>query len=184
MIVSVDQAVVMLLQGDVIVYPTESVFGLGGDPNNDKTLEKIIKLKQRDKNKGLILVAADQQQLENYIDKTQLSLEQQAWLNTSWPGAITWILPIKSNHSPLLTGRFNTLAVRVSAHPVIQALCRKFNKPIVSTSANLATQSPARKIDDVIRQFGDIAIVAGELGGNKNPSEIRHIQDGQIIRKG
>lgn len=182
---NLEQFVELLKQENVIAYPTEAVFGLGCDPDSQKAVESLLTLKQRSWKKGLILIAANVQQLAPYIDTSRLSTEQMQRVLSTWPGPVTWIMPIKKGVPKWLTGEFDTLAVRVSAHFVVQALCSAFNKPIVSTSANLSGMEPCRTYQDVVSQFGvDFPVIDADVGGREKPSEIRDALTGQLIRQG
>ena len=92
--------------------------------------------KNRPVEKGLILVAAAYQQLEAFADFDALSADSQEMIKKTWPGPMTWVVPAQKGVSLWLTGGRNTIAVRVSAHPQVQALCQAFRCPITSTSAN------------------------------------------------
>jgi L-threonylcarbamoyladenylate synthase len=84
-----------------------------------------------------------------------------------------------------LSGRFSSLAVRVTDHPRVKELCQQFGKPLVSTSANLNGQEPCRLADEVRLQFGeDFPVLNGQVGGRENPSEIRDALTGDLIRQG
>ncbi|MCE9680552.1 threonylcarbamoyl-AMP synthase [Shewanella sp. AS1] len=174
----------LVLQGGVIAYPTEAVYGLGCDPDNEAAIGKLLELKQRPWQKGLILVASDFAQLTDYVDTDKLTPEQLQNALDKWPGPFTFIMPIKAEISPLLCGQFNSLAVRVSNHPGVQALCKALGKPIVSTSANLTGEEPAMTADEVQRQFeGKIAaLVSGSLGAEPKPSTIIDAISGNILR--
>ncbi|WP_299809760.1 L-threonylcarbamoyladenylate synthase [uncultured Shewanella sp.] len=173
-------------QGGVIAYPTEAVYGLGCDPDNDEAINQLLQIKQRPWQKGLILVAGDYQQLLPYIDESQLSAEQLAFAQSKWPGPFTFIMPIKPGLSKLLCGTFDSIAVRVTAHEGVKALCAAINKPIVSTSANLSGQDPALTSLAVKQQFEGIisGLVTGELGSQASPSTIIDARSGKIIREG
>ncbi|MFD1800704.1 L-threonylcarbamoyladenylate synthase type 1 TsaC [Mixta tenebrionis] len=174
-----------LRQQAVIAYPTEAVFGLGCDPDSETSVMELLAFKQRPVEKGLILIAADYQQLEPYVSDRELSVAQREKMFATWPGPVTWVLPALSQTPRWLTGRFDTLAVRVSAHPAVQELCRSFGKPLVSTSANLSGQPPCRNVEEVLQQFGEhFPVLHGETGGRLNPSEIRDVISGDIIRQG
>ncbi|WP_240651694.1 L-threonylcarbamoyladenylate synthase type 1 TsaC [Serratia microhaemolytica] len=175
----------LLKDGQVIAYPTEAVFGLGCDPDSETAVAKLLALKQRQWQKGLILIAADYQQLLPYIDDSQLNAQQRAAIFASWPGPVTWVIPAKSQTPRFLTGQFDSLAVRVSAHPLVQQLCRQFAKPLVSTSANLSGAAPCRSVAEITQQFGEnFPVLNGEVGGRQNPSEIRDALTGKQIRQG
>lgn len=172
----------VLHAGGVIAYPTEAVWGLGCDPHNRAAVSKLLQMKQRDWRKGVILVAADIAQLEPYL--YGLDENHRQTLRASWPGPNTWLVPDNGAAPDWITGGQETLAVRVSAHPVVAGLCKRFGGPIVSTSANPAGRPPARTVAEVRRYFGDQldAVVPGALGGLQNPTQIRNVISGEICR--
>lgn len=179
-----EQAVAALRADGVIAYATEAVFGLGCDPDSELAVQRLLTIKQRPVEKGLILIAADLAQLQEYIDLSQLSAEQLEKVEASWPGPFTWIMPARPSTPAWLTGRFDTLAVRVSGHPQVQALCRAYGKPLVSTSANLTGEEPARSTAEIGTPLADMLayILPGEVGGQANPSEIKDARTGAVIR--
>lgn len=176
------QAVEALQGGGVIAYPTESVFGLGCDPDNHAAVQGILDLKQRPVEKGLILVASCFEQLERYLLPVEAVIRQRAF--ASWPGPYTWLWPVNDNISSLLRGRHSSLAVRVSAHSVVQALCEASGMAIVSTSANPADRPPACSADEVRQYFDDKLdyIVDAKPGDASQPTEIRDVMTNKIIR--
>lgn len=174
-----------LVNGEVIAYPTEAVFGLGCDPDCESAILQVLKLKQRPIEKGLILIADNFSQLVPYVDENKITTEQKAKMFASWPGAVTWVLPKNVNALYCLTGKFDSIAVRVTDHPLVKQLCQQFGKPLVSTSANLSGLAPCRTVSEVEQQFGyHFPVLMGETGKRINPSEIRDIQTGNIIRQG
>jgi len=182
---SFELCVEQLRQAEVIAYPTEAVFGLGCDPDSEAAVMKLLALKQRPVEKGLILIAADYQQLAPYVADEQLTAEQKERMFARWPGPVTWVLPAREQTPRWLTGRFSSLAVRVSDHPDVIRLCQAFGKPLVSTSANLTGLPPCRSAAEVLAQFGDaFPVLHAETGGRQNPSEIRDVATGELIRQG
>ena len=180
---NITQAVEILQAGGVIAYPTEAVYGLGCDPFNLQAVEKLFHVKQRPVEKGLILVAATVEQISFYVDLQNTTWE--AEVMASWPGPVTWVLPVKktANLPSWITGGRNTVAIRVSAHPTVQALCNAFGKPIVSTSANLTNQAPARSCAEIKQVFKDsVWCLEGELGDLSQPTQIREALSGRILR--
>ncbi len=169
-------------QGGVIAYPTEAVYGLGCDPMNWFAVERILALKGRTAEKGLILIAADFQQLLPYV--VPLTETEMRPLHASWPGPTTWLLPANPDSPPWLQGQHETLAVRVTAHPLAAALCRACASPLVSTSANLSGQPAARNALQVrTRLRGQVdLILAGEVGTERSSSAIRDAASGRTIR--
>lgn len=169
-------------RGGVIAYPTEAVYGLGCDPAQLAAVQRVLTLKQRPAHKGLILIAADFDQLAPYL--LPLDSVTHARVMATWPGAVTWILPAQPQVSPLIRGEHDTLAVRVSAHPTCRALCLRLGHPLISTSANLSTLPPARDAQAVAAQFGTLldGIVDAPVGGQAQPTEIRQGLTGEIVR--
>jgi L-threonylcarbamoyladenylate synthase len=178
----IQRAAESLMQGGVIAYPTEAVWGLGAAPDNEHAVLKILALKNRAEEKGLILVAADIEQFEPYLQG--LSAEQRQPLTETWPGPNTWLVPHNGTAPDYIRGRFNSVALRVSAHPVVAGLCRAFGGPIVSTSANPQGMQPARQAFQVQRYFrGQLDDVApGCVGKSANPTQIRDLLTGEILR--
>ncbi|MCU4675882.1 L-threonylcarbamoyladenylate synthase [Catenovulum sp. 2E275] len=178
------QAVEALNQGGVIAYPTESCFGLGCDPDNQQAVNKILELKQRPVDKGVILIASDYSQLTRYVDDNAIPQDKRYHVFSHWPGPFTLLLPVKKGVSELLTGQFNTLAVRVTAHPIARELCRQFGKPIVSTSANLSGQDSLKSANAVKSVFQSQVdyILDGALGESDKPSTIINPLTQQVFR--
>ncbi len=181
----INQAVKVLQQGGIIAYPTEAVYGLGCDPENLSAVKKLLAIKQRKKEKGLILVAANFDQFKSYLQPLKKDIENKllkSWKNSD--SAITWLVPANETTSAYLKGQFNTLAVRVSNHPLVKELCEKFNGAIVSTSANISMQEAARTAEQVKQTFEDKIdfILHGETDLKAQPSEIRDALTNSIIR--
>lgn len=177
--ITVADAVVLLKQEGVVICPTEAVYGFSCDPDSALAIEALMNLKQRPKDKGLILVASSVEQLIAWIDASvDLSAAGQ-----SWPGPVTWIMPVstaRTNHPVVKDG---TIAVRVTDHPVMRALCDAFGGCLVSTSANPSGQPPAKSTDVLYRYFGDqCAVLEGALGGLDRPTRIIDGRSGKILR--
>jgi L-threonylcarbamoyladenylate synthase len=179
---SLATAVAALRAGGVIAYPTEAVWGLGCDPDNDEAVAHLLRLKQRDPAQGLILVAAHIGQFAPWLEG--LPLELHAPLVASWPGPHTWLVPDNGRTHALVRGCHDSVALRVSDHPGVVALCEAFGGPVVSTSANLAGQPPCMSGEAVHAVFGAelAAILEGELGGRERPSTIRDLRTGRVLR--
>ena len=178
-------AVNTLATGGVIAYPTEAVWGLGCDPFNEAAVDRLLALKQRPRHKGLILVAADLRQIAPLL--TGLSTNQLRQLQNSWPGPVTWLMADPHQWVPSwVKGDFDTIAVRISAHPLVRDLCLAWGGPLVSTSANQAGKSALRS-EWALRRHPLLKVdyvVPGVTQNRKNPSEIRDLQTGRIIRSG
>ncbi len=168
--------------GGVIACATESVWGLSCDPDNEGAVMRLLAIKSRPVEKGLILVAADEAQLEPLL--CELPRQQRQTLSASWPGPATWLLPHRNCVPGWVRGSHDTVAVRVSSHPVVSALCAAWGGPLVSTSANPAGALPAKEAYQVRRYFGDTLdyVLPGRVGTARRPTAIRDLFSGQIIR--
>ena len=176
------QAARYIQQGKVIAYPTEAVFGLGCHPLDRQAVERILKIKQRPVNKGLILIASEFSQLRPYVAEVSGTLLKKA-LDT-WPGPNTWLFPKNPDTPYWLTGKFDTIAVRVSAHPVVQELCKTAGTALVSTSANKSKQEPARSgLECRLKKLHVDMIVNGSVDLSARPSVITDLASGRILRQ-
>jgi len=167
----------------VIAYPTEAVWGLGCDPENRSAVERILAIKQRPMEKGLLLVAANIGQLKPLL--SSLAEDKRLLLQSSWPGPITWLIPDPDNLFPSwIKGKHKSVAIRVSAHPVVRELCESFGRPIVSTSANRTGNTEIRSRLTLEKQLGHSIdfIVSGELGRGSKTSEIRDLVTEKRVR--
>ena len=180
---ALETACAYLKSGKVISYPTEAVWGLGCDPFNEIAVNRLLALKDREVSKGLILVAANLDQISSLTEP--LSEDHKALLKRSWPGPTTWLIPDQSDFFPSwIKGQHGSVAIRVSDHSLVRDLCLKFGGPIVSTSANVAGEPEIREREKIEDVFGDSIdyVVDGELGDKHSTSEIRDIITGERLR--
>ena len=182
MLLSVEAAATAVHAGNIIAYPTEAIYGLGCDPDNQTSLQQLLEIKARATNKGLILVGSEWQQLEPFVELTNQSILDRAL--ESWPGPVTWIMPASDRCSALLTGGRKTIAVRVSAHTVVRDLCNEYGNALVSTSANISGEAPLRQAEDVADAFASqiAGVVEGKLGGLENATSIFDATTGVQLR--
>lgn len=179
-LVNLSTAASIIVGGGVVAYPTEGVFGLGCDPSNQNAVEHLLSIKSRDPNKGLILIAAHIDQLAPWIQP--LEKAQLETIGDSWPGPTTWILPAKSETPKYLTGGRKTIAARVSAHPPVIELCEAVQMAIISTSANLSGQPPAKRSSQLTNLPGVQGCLDAQTGDLGNPTPIIDLRDGSILR--
>ncbi len=177
-------SVAVLIRGGVLAYPTEAVWGLGCIPFDGEAVHRLLAIKRRPVEKGLILVAADVAQLEAVVDWNALEPARRATVEASWPGPNTWVVPASAAVPAWITGDHDSLAVRVSAHPVVAALCRRLGGPIVSTSANLTGEPPAFRRADLSPALLALVegVCEGETGGLAVPTAIRDARTGDVLR--
>jgi len=179
---AVQEAATLLRQGGVLAYPTEAVWGLGCDPFNSRALQRLLLLKQRDPTKGVILIAATIDQFKPWL--TDITPVQRKTLEESWPGPQTWLVKDNGYTPELIRGKHTKVALRVSDHPCVVALCEAFDGPLVSTSANTAGQPPLLSYEEIEQNFsGDVdMILKGALGGLDRPTRITDLETGKVLR--
>ncbi len=180
----VRKAVRVIKHGGIAAYPTESVYGLGCDPKNGSAVHRLLWLKQRSVDKGLILIASSVQQLKPYL--AEFGEEYMERALATWPGPTTWIVPASERTPQWLRGEHKTIAVRVTSHPLASKLCQQFKGPIVSTSANRTSEPVIKQAEGVSQVFGDNVdyILEGETGDLERPTEIRDVMTNEVIRAG
>lgn len=171
-----------LLQGGVIAYPTEAVYGLGCLPEHGAAVARILALKRRPgRKKGLILVAASLSQVARYLDLDAVS----DWrpILASWPGPVSWVFPAARALPAGLRGENRSIAIRITALAPLRALCRA-SGPLVSTSANPSGKASARSARQVRRYFAARLdyIHPGHIPGRAGPSELRCALSQRVLR--
>ena len=171
----------IIRHGGLVAYPTEAVYGLGCDPLNAEAVARLLVLKRRAPEQGMILLAAD---LDQVLPWVALDGEQQAALAQHWPLATTYLLPPSQRVPYWITGEHRRVAVRVTAHPVAAALARHADTPIVSTSANRSGEPPARNRFQAARRFaGEVDfIITGQCNLARQPSTIVDFETGEVLR--
>jgi L-threonylcarbamoyladenylate synthase len=143
---------------------------------------RLLALKNRPLGKGLILIASSETQLEWIL--ADLGAAQRARLELSWPGPTTWLVPHRGRVPYWIHGDHDTVAVRVSDHPVVRALCDCWGGAVVSTSANRGGGIAAVAQFQVLRYFGAELdfVLPGSVGVAGGPSHIRDLISDQVIR--
>ncbi|MBT8077848.1 MAG: Sua5/YciO/YrdC/YwlC family protein [Gammaproteobacteria bacterium] len=178
--ISLNKAARILHDGGVIAYPTEGVFGLGCLPERADAVSRILRIKKRAAEKGLLLIASNLQQLTPWIE-----LMDDVRIPASDAAApVTWIVPATADAPAWLTGGRDTIAVRITGFAAAAALCEAAGSALVSTSANVSGSPPARNTHVLRRQFCSLVdyIVPGSCGPASGPSEIRDLVSGKVVR--
>ncbi len=171
-----------LYHDGIIAYPTEAVYGLGCDPLNPTAVERLLELKSRPATKGLILIAADLQQLDPYIKWPDQ--ERRALVAKKQPQPTTWVVPAAQWVPEWLVGEQHTIAVRVTTQPIAAQLCQLFGGVLVSTSANHSGKPAARTPLKVRQLFpsADLMIIHGATGGFRSATPIYQLIGGRRLR--
>ena len=171
-----------LLQRDaVIAYPTEGVWGLGCLPESKEAVMRLLSIKRRSWEKGLLLIAGCIDQFGELLEG--LEDHYLSELEANWPGPVTFLVPDNGIAPRWVVGLNNTIGLRVTDHTLARELC-DIAGPLVSTSANIS-ESPAAMTEQEVRDyFGDKIdyLVPGVLGQYGRPSEIRMLTTGEVVR--
>lgn len=168
----------------MVAYPTEAVWGLGCDPFSETAVRKILRLKGRSVDKGLILIADHAERFTAFLQG--LAPDHIQRFSAVYDKPTTWLVPDNGVAPSWIIGQHDTLALRVIRHPVATALCQAFGGPLVSTSANpqgLPAATTALKVKTYFGQRIDF-LTPGIVGRARNSSEIKHLLTGEVIRAG
>jgi len=170
-------------RGGVIAYPTEAVWGLGCDPFQPQAVERLLDLKQRPVEKGLILISGQIEDFDPLLSPLGDEMRQRFFEPQSRP--TTWLVPDIEDRVPdWIKGEHKSVALRVVTHPVCVALTKHFGGPIVSTSANPAGKPSACTYYDVQHYFFDSIdySVQAPVGGSTTVSQIKDLASGRTLR--
>jgi L-threonylcarbamoyladenylate synthase len=188
--ISISQIIDALKKGKVIVYPTETCYGLGCDATNSQAVDKLFEIKKRQKEKAVLVLVSDVSVIEDYVKWTP-KLEELK--RKYWPGPLTVVTKIKNrgNLSDGTIDKDNTIAFRITDHYFAHALCKELGRPLVSTSANITSHDSPYNVESILEMFEgkekqpDIIIDSGTLP-HKSPSTIIRVKGNEIelLRQG
>lgn len=169
--------------GAVFAYPGDTIWGFGCHPLLEESVGRILQIKRRSASKGLILLSSKLEYCLPYISR-DLSADDIAQLKQPQAQPTTWLIPASQNCPGWLRGGYSTIAIRITCHPFITALCNDLESPIVSTSANLSGKTAIRNSIQARRIFSNQLdhIISGYQPGTGRPSEIKSLKSGDIIR--
>lgn len=181
------KALEVLNNGGVIVYPTETSYGLGGDFFDQRVVNKIYKIKQRDKNKALPVLVPDLQTASSLVEFSPLAA---ALARKYWPGPLTLVLPYR--YCDWHACHQDSLAMRISSFIWTKNLVELFGKPLISTSFNLSSKAAAYQVKEIKRYLEllniqpDLFINAGNLPKNLASTIIKVNKDNswELLRQG
>lgn len=176
-----DIAVKKLAAGGIVAHACEGVWGLACDPFRLDTVSRLLALKGRRFDKGLIVIASSAADFAPEF--TQLDENVAEAVRASWPGPETWVVP-NVRFANIITGNRATVAIRVPGHAQARALARKYGGPLVSTSANRAGHPPARTELRVRRRMGARVdyVLPGAVGDISGPTRVRIASSGERLR--
>ena len=170
----VNQAAAILRDGGLIAFPTETYYGLAVDPFNEKALKRLFTIKKRPAVKPVLVLIPSREDIFRVTDTVPDVVDQ--LMDRFWPGPLTMVFSARKELSVILTGGTGTVGVRISPHPVAQALLQAYGAPLTATSANRSGGSPAITASEVKGIFGDdidMVLEGGSTPGKKSSTLIK-----------
>ena len=187
---ALDRAVEALRRGDLIVYPTETLYALGADAASPLALERLFAAKTREAGKPVALIAADSAMA--FAIARDIPAAARRLAKVFWPGPLTLVMRAKAGLPEALIGPGGGVGIRVSSHPIARALARRLGRPITATSANLEGRPPSTTLAQAHAAFGHkvkVYLEGGVLGASPpstvvafDREELKVLRDGAIPR--
>ena len=170
-----ESSVRALREGGIVIYPTETSYGMGVDFENEAAKKKIYSVKGREEEKKLSVIVPDMEVIKNYV---LVSRETEMLAEKFMPGPLTLVVKMKNSD--------DTLAFRIPSNDFALKLCREMKKPVTATSVNFSGESPLYEIKEVIDNFTgkvDVIVDAGDLEKNE-PSSVYDVENHELLREG
>ncbi len=179
----ISRALEVLNSGGVILYPTDTVWGLGCDATNSAAVRKIYEIKRRADSKSMLSLVDAVGRVDYYFDRVP-EIAWDLWEVTDKP--LTLILPRARNVAPELIAEDGTMGMRITSEEVSNTLCARLRRPLVSTSANISGEPTARCYADISQEIKDavdyIIPLRQDETRNPAPSGIIKVEDGGIVK--
>jgi len=178
-----EEAIRQLKQGGVVIFPTETSYGIACDATNHQAVERVMRIKQRSDTMPMALIIADMS-MAQWCGQLDPALEELA--KRHWPGPLTVVVPNANRDLSPLCLRDGTVGLRISSHPIAHALTEGLGKPIVATSANRSGCPSAYSVAEIQEQFAnqqdqpDLYLDGGTLEPSP-PSMIIELVNGEIV---
>jgi L-threonylcarbamoyladenylate synthase len=175
-----------LKRGHVIVFPTETLYGLGADALNEAAVERVFQLKGRDSGNPIPVLVTNQEMLAALVAKVPTTAQK--LIDKYWPGPLTLVLPGRKNIPKYLCNSSGGVGVRISSQPIATLLINGLGRPLTATSANPSGKEPARTLQEAENYFAnqvDVFVNGGALTSKSGSTVVEVMEDGiKIIREG
>jgi L-threonylcarbamoyladenylate synthase len=175
----------ILAAGGIVVYPTETLYGLGVDARNAEALGRLVALKGREPGKPIAVLVTGVPMLGEMVE--EISPQAAVLMRRFWPGPLTIVLRARPSVSALLTGGSGTIGVRCSSHAVATTLVRALGRPVTAPSANPSGCQPPRRVEEAQAYFGagvDAYLNAGCLPGEPASTVVDARGELRVLRAG
>lgn len=180
------RALATLKRGEVVVFPTETFYGLGADAFNEAAVERVVSLKGRGLESPIAVIIADREMLEQVVTDVPSAAEK--LIERFWPGPLTLILPAKKGLPAPLLNQGGGVGVRISSHPLATRLARDLGRPLTATSANPSGKEPPRTAAEAMGYFSgrvEIFLDGGRMESEKGSTVAEIVEERlKIIRQG
>lgn len=166
----VSEAALLLNQGQLVIFPTETVFGVGCLVTNKKAIERLYQIKGRTQNKPTLVLVDSLATARKWVNFNQPA---ERLAHHFWPGPLTICLPVRKEVPKQVLGPDNTLGVRVSSHWFLQQLLPKLRAPLLAPSANLQGEKPAKSLVEIDKRLVSLVDYVVDIEPEaKDPSTI------------
>lgn len=182
---SSQKAASVLREGGIIIYPTETLYGIGALALNEESIKKIFKIKERFYGKPIPILVKDKEMLSQFVEVT---VEASKLIDKFLPGPLTLVLKQKKFLPVLISAKTGKVAVRISSHPFVRRLIDLVSEPLTSTSANVSGVENLFNFDEIYRTFKDkvdLIVDSGSLPPSKGSTVIDlTVKPPRIVREG
>ena len=185
-VTQINESISYLKQGNLVVFPTDTLYGIAVDPANEQAVKRLIDIKGRSYDQGIPLLLGDTEDAKKYT--THFNIIAQRLANSFWPGPLTLVLPSAPSISALITGGRNTIALRVPDHPVARFLASEMGGAITGTSANKHGNENPVNVTEIRHQIGEYVDLILDGGVLSDPAASSIVEIGNddihILRQG
>jgi len=177
-----------IVKGKIVIFPTETLYGIGTNAYNEEACKKIFKIKERPNTKPLIVLISDYEMLCNIVEEPN-EIEKKL-IKKFWPGPLTIIFKGKENSMlpNIIIAKDNTIGIRMTDGKIIKQLLQKSNVPIVAPSANISGKTDATKIKQIVMELGekvDYVLDSGNIEDNVPSTIVKVVENSiHILREG
>ncbi len=182
----IDQTAALIRNGGLVVFPTNTFYGLGALALDSRAVEKVFRAKERQAHKPLLVLVASREEISSLV--ASIPDSAQRLMDAFWPGGMTLVFQAKGVFPMNITGHTGKIGIRQARHPVASALVKTAGSPITATSANLSGKAPCSDVnhlDNRIRDRVDLVLDCGKLPGEKGSTVVDvTLSPPKVLREG
>lgn len=182
----IQEAALLIRQGGVVAYPTESFYGLGVDPGKEDAVDRLFQVKDRQREQAILLLISSTDAVDHLV--THVPPAARKLMDAFWPGGLTLVFNASDEIPRAITAGTGKVGIRISSHPVAAALVRAAGGVLTGTSANLSGKPSCRSAQEVVQQLGARVdmILDGGITAGKSASTVLDVSEEppRILREG